>query len=148
KCLNSLLNLIKVLCGNDELKDEYMSLNLSKLIRDAMEMHSHNAHILTYITALIAMVSLRNSKYVNELIAYNIDKLCLNAITQHSNEKLYVNACYSLRNIVSRNKEYIARIQAFDAESILSPLLNNPSKDITDAASAALRDLNLNYKKI
>ncbi|XP_072012317.1 armadillo repeat-containing protein 6 [Engystomops pustulosus] len=139
--VKQVLNAIKAIAGNDDVKDAIVSSGGTDLIVLAMTRHLSNAQICDQGCAALAMLALRKPENCKVIMEGGGALGALQAMKAHPKDaSVQKQACMVIRNLVSRTRDYSQPILEMGAESLILQA-RCTHKDCDDVAKAALRDL-------
>jgi len=138
------LKLIKVLAGNDKVKDDVGKAGGIPLVIAAINKHITKPATVEAGCGAIAGLTLRqvvNSKQVMELDGGTTITTGMERHMKH--KRVQGSAAAAIRNIVSRDPELSRGFTDKGVETLLNTALAHHGKDIGDTLRSALRDLGL-----
>ncbi|XP_068127379.1 armadillo repeat-containing protein 6 isoform X2 [Hyperolius riggenbachi] len=139
--VKQMLNAIKAIAGNDDVKDAIVNCGGTDLIVLAMSRHLCNAQICEQGCAALAMLALRKPENCKVIMEGGGALTALQAMKAHPKDvNVQKQACMVIRNLVSRTRDFSQSILEMGAESLILQARRN-HKDCDDVAKAALRDL-------
>lgn len=140
------LKLLKVLAGNDNVKNEIAALNGFAPVINSILNNLSVKSVCHAGCAVIAAVTLRSPDNAKQVMAAGGADLITQVMKTHANEPaIQTAAANAIRNVVSRSRELGADFLAADAESLLRAALATQPQ-AKESTRAALRDLGLDVK--
>lgn len=138
------LILIKVLAGNDQVKDEVGKIGGLPLILAATQQHLLKPATVEAGCNAIASVCLRQIDNCKQVMESDCAAVIALGMQQHPMQKKVQGAAAgAIRNIVSREKELSSLFVERGVEELLNQALANHGDSIGDTLRSALRDLGL-----
>ncbi|KAM8961028.1 armadillo repeat-containing protein 6 [Pelodytes ibericus] len=139
--VKQVLSAIKVIAGNDDVKDAIVNSGGTDLIVLAITRHLSSAQICDQGCAALAMLALRKPENCKVIMEGGGALAALQALKTHPKvPTVQKQACMVIRNLVSRTQDFCQPILEMGAESLILKA-RSTNQDCDDVAKAALRDL-------
>nr|XP_033810182.1 armadillo repeat-containing protein 6 isoform X1 [Geotrypetes seraphini]XP_033810183.1 armadillo repeat-containing protein 6 isoform X1 [Geotrypetes seraphini] len=139
--VKEVLNTIRAVAGNDDVKDAIVNTGGTDLIVLAMNRHLSSPQICEQGCAALCMLALRKPDNCKVIMEGGGVLAALQAMKVHPKEvNVQKQACMLIRNLVSRMREFSQPILEMGAETLILEA-QAAHRDCADAAKAALRDL-------
>ncbi|XP_060940953.1 armadillo repeat-containing protein 6 [Limanda limanda] len=139
--VRQVMNAIKAVAGNDDVKDAVVNAGGVPLIVIAMNRHISNPAVCESSCACLSVLALRKPENCQAIMENGGALAAVEAMKAHTK---FVNvqkqSCNLLRNMVSRMPSYTQPILEMGAEALIIQAIQN-HQDCGDLGKAALRDL-------
>ncbi|XP_058478823.1 armadillo repeat-containing protein 6 [Solea solea] len=139
--VRQVLNAIRAVAGNDDVKDAVVNAGGVQLIVIAMNRHTSNSAVCEQGCACLSVLALRKPNHCQVIMENGGALAAVQAMKVHTGVvNVQKQACMLLRNLVSRTREYSQLILEMGAEALITQA-HNTHRDSDDVFKAALRDL-------
>ncbi|XP_032521938.2 armadillo repeat-containing protein 6 homolog isoform X1 [Danaus plexippus] len=139
--------LITALAGNDDVKRDIINGGIVPVVVSLLGRHASNAPASALILKCIAALSLREPNHAKQFLQSGVIKAIVDCIKIHPNSsQVQKNACWAIRNLVSRCREYNSQFHELDIEALLNQTYNKFNKEFGFDVKSALRDLECDVK--
>ncbi|XP_062261099.1 armadillo repeat-containing protein 6 isoform X2 [Platichthys flesus] len=139
--VRQVMNAIKAVAGNDDVKDAVVNAGGVQLIVIAMNRHISNPAVCESSCACLSVLCLRKPENCQAIMENGGALAAVEAMKAHTKSvNVQKQACNLLRNMVSRMPNYTQPILEMGAEALIIQALKN-HQDCGDLGKAALRDL-------
>ncbi|KAI9578120.1 hypothetical protein GQX74_014014 [Glossina fuscipes] len=140
------LKLLRALAGNDTVKNRIVQEGGATLLKELLQTHISNEHVVSAALACISTLTLRVKENSKIFFETGIAEIIVETIRTHPKNKIVQrNGAWAVRNMVSRSREQCDIWLSFGIEDLLNVALNeHPS--VHQDIKAALRDLGCNVE--
>ncbi|CAB1456701.1 unnamed protein product [Pleuronectes platessa] len=139
--VRQVMNAIKAVAGNDDVKDAVVNAGGVQLIVIAMNRHISNPAVCESSCACLSVLALRKPENCQAIMENGGALAAVEAMKAHTKSvNVQKQACNLLRNMVSRMQNYTQPILEMGAEALIIQAVKN-HQDCGDLGKAALRDL-------
>ncbi|XP_029380969.1 armadillo repeat-containing protein 6 [Echeneis naucrates] len=139
--VRQVLNALRAIAGNDDVKDAVVNAGGVQLIVIAMNRHMTNSAVCEQGCACLSVLALRKPNNCKVIMEDGGALAAVQAMKAHTDAvNVQKQACMLLRNLVSRMRNYSQPILEMGAEALIAQALKT-HQDCGDVAKAALRDL-------
>ncbi|KAJ6664214.1 hypothetical protein lerEdw1_008432 [Lerista edwardsae] len=139
--VKQVLNAIRAVAGNDDVKDAIVNVGGTDLIVLAMSRHLGSPQVCEQSCAALCMLALRKPENCRVIMEGGGALAALQAMKTHPREAaVQKQACMLIRNLVARTQDFSQPILEMGAENLIVEA-RAAHRDCDDVAKAALRDL-------
>ncbi|XP_016897676.1 armadillo repeat-containing protein 6 [Cynoglossus semilaevis] len=139
--VRQVLNAIRAVAGNDDVKDAVVNAGGVQLIVIAMNRHISNSAVCAEGCACLSVLALRKPNNCKVIMENSGALAAVQSMKTHTNVvNVQKQACMLIRNLVSRTHEYNQLILEMGAEALITQAIQT-HQDCGDVCKAALRDL-------
>ncbi|XP_019954854.2 armadillo repeat-containing protein 6 [Paralichthys olivaceus] len=139
--VRQVLNAIKAVAGNDDVKDAVVNAGGVQLIVIAMNRHMCNSAVCENSCACLSVLALRKPNNCKTIMENGGALAAVEAMKAHTDAvNVQKQACMLLRNLVARMQNYTQPILDMGAEALIIQAVKT-HQDCGDVGKAALRDL-------
>eukprot|EP00128_Syssomonas_multiformis_P017053 Colp12_sorted_trinity150504_noHs@29166 len=141
------LGFLRAVGGNDDCKERISNNGGVGAILEIVRLHGQNSTVVEQALAALAALTLRSPNTCAMFAAFEGPSTIVAAMRALPNEAgVQRQACFLLRNLVSRNKDLIPVILEAGAESVIKRAREQHAAQCDEVGKAALRDLGCQVK--
>lgn len=139
--------LITALAGHDDVKRELVKNGIVPIIVSLLSRHSNNATATALTLKCVAALSLREPTHGMHFMDNGAPEAIIECMKVHpDNANVQKNACWAMRNMVARCREYNSKFKELGVEDLLNSAYDKFNTDFGFDIKSALRDLECEVK--